>query len=186
MPSHQKKKIMFAWLVFFLGAFIVFMVGLLFYFGLGIYIADSQENSYVVLYRLFKVSVVVFAICFCIHRTSAFLANLKVVRHMNTAVMASQSFMHMSVLGFTNSLSGLYVTGELQSILSNLFATGIPFLICFTILIVVVYFLPSMIAFNRNHSSRLAILVINLFLGWSLVGWFIALIWSGVGQHKST
>ena len=40
------------------------------------------------------------------------------------------------------------------------------------------YFLPSFVAFNRGHHNRKAILVLNLFLGWSGLGWIIALIWS--------
>ncbi len=40
------------------------------------------------------------------------------------------------------------------------------------------YFLPSMIAIFRGHRNALGLLVLNLFLGWTLVGWVIALVWS--------
>lgn len=39
------------------------------------------------------------------------------------------------------------------------------------------YFLPSMIAFGRRHPQRMAILAVNLFFGWTLLGWFIAITW---------
>jgi hypothetical protein len=40
------------------------------------------------------------------------------------------------------------------------------------------YFLPSIIALARNKRDALAIFLLNLFLGWSVIGWFVALIWS--------
>ena len=44
-----------------------------------------------------------------------------------------------------------------------------------------IYFLPSIIALARGHLSTLAIFLLNLFLGWTLLGWLIALIWSCTG-----
>ena len=47
------------------------------------------------------------------------------------------------------------------------------------ILAFVAYFLPSIIAIDiREHQSRKAIFVVNLFLGWTLLGWIVALAWS--------
>jgi hypothetical protein len=39
-------------------------------------------------------------------------------------------------------------------------------------------FLPSIIAFGRRHHNRYAILALNVLLGWTLVGWAVALVWS--------
>jgi Superinfection immunity protein len=44
------------------------------------------------------------------------------------------------------------------------------------------YFLPTVIALSRGHLSGLAIFLLNLFLGWTLIGWLIALIWSFTGN----
>ena len=41
-----------------------------------------------------------------------------------------------------------------------------------------IYVLPSIVAFNRTHQNRVAILWLNILLGWSLVGWVIALVWA--------
>lgn len=41
-----------------------------------------------------------------------------------------------------------------------------------------VYFLPCIIAGGRAHPNGTGIFVLNLFLGWSLLGWVVALIWS--------
>jgi len=40
------------------------------------------------------------------------------------------------------------------------------------------YFLPTFIAHVRGHNNTLAIGVLNLILGWSFIGWCVALIWA--------
>ena len=40
------------------------------------------------------------------------------------------------------------------------------------------YFLPAAIAFYRKRANTGAIFALNLFLGWSLIGWVIALVWA--------
>ena len=40
---------------------------------------------------------------------------------------------------------------------------------------VLVYFLPSIVAWNRQVRNFGSVLAINLFLGWTLVGWVVAL-----------
>lgn len=42
-------------------------------------------------------------------------------------------------------------------------------------LIVILYLLPSIVASVRQHHQAGSITVINLFLGWTLVFWVIAL-----------
>lgn len=44
--------------------------------------------------------------------------------------------------------------------------------------LIILYFLPSYIANKRRHRNFWPILVLNLFLGWIVIGWIIALIWS--------
>jgi len=46
------------------------------------------------------------------------------------------------------------------------------------ILIVAFYFLPTLIAFIRQHKNKLAIFLLNLLLGWTVLGWVISLVWS--------
>ena len=46
------------------------------------------------------------------------------------------------------------------------------------IIILCLYFLPAIIASRRRHNNGGAITVLNLFLGWTLLGWIIALIWA--------
>ena len=40
----------------------------------------------------------------------------------------------------------------------------------------VLYFLPAIIAALRHTHNATGILILNIFLGWTVVGWFVALI----------
>ncbi|MBA4033548.1 MAG: hypothetical protein C0480_02935 [Bradyrhizobium sp.] len=42
------------------------------------------------------------------------------------------------------------------------------------------YFLPCIIALNRGHQAAPPIFIVNLFLGWSLLGWVGALVWAAM------
>lgn len=44
--------------------------------------------------------------------------------------------------------------------------------------LLVLYVLPTIIAAWRDHRNGVAILIINVFLGWTLVGWVVALEWA--------
>jgi len=46
------------------------------------------------------------------------------------------------------------------------------------ILIGAVYFIPTIIANNKDKKNTQAIFLVNLLLGWTFIGWFVALIWS--------
>ncbi len=43
-------------------------------------------------------------------------------------------------------------------------------------IVVCIYFLPTIISHNKKHTLGIAIL--NLFLGWTFLGWVGALIWA--------
>jgi hypothetical protein len=40
------------------------------------------------------------------------------------------------------------------------------------------YFLPTILAFARNKRDTTAILLLNMFLGWTMIGWVVALVWA--------
>lgn len=44
--------------------------------------------------------------------------------------------------------------------------------------IITIYFIPSLVANKRQHPNENPIVMLNLFLGWTLLGWVAALIWS--------
>ena len=42
----------------------------------------------------------------------------------------------------------------------------------------VLYFLPAILAFARSKRDAVSILILNIFLGWTAIGWVIALVWA--------
>lgn len=46
-----------------------------------------------------------------------------------------------------------------------------------------IYFLPGIVATLRGHPNALAIWVLNVFLGWTFIGWVIALVWAVLRQR---
>ena len=45
-------------------------------------------------------------------------------------------------------------------------------------ILIAIYMLPTIIARKRHHRNASAIGVLNIFLGWTLLGWVAALVWS--------
>ncbi len=50
--------------------------------------------------------------------------------------------------------------------------------ITFFLFSLALYFLPTIIAIARKQPNALAIFVLNFFLGWTFIGWVVALVWS--------
>lgn len=45
-------------------------------------------------------------------------------------------------------------------------------------MIAVVYFIPTITAERRHKRNAAAIAVLNVFLGWTFIGWVVALVWA--------
>jgi hypothetical protein len=52
----------------------------------------------------------------------------------------------------------------------------------FSILGLALYFLPTIIAAVRRCKSILGIVLVNIFTGWTFIGWVVSLVWSLVGS----
>ena len=66
---------------------------------------------------------------------------------------------------------------------SNLFGgiVGIGLLLIWLVMIVIggaLYFLPTIIAAKRSHPHTAGIVLVNIFLGWTFLGWIGSLIWA--------
>ena len=46
------------------------------------------------------------------------------------------------------------------------------------------YFLPTMVALARDHRNAVAIFVLNLLLGWTLIGWVAAIVWACAADRR--
>lgn len=42
----------------------------------------------------------------------------------------------------------------------------------------IIYFAPTFVAAKRAHPNGTSIALLNIFLGWTFIGWLVALIWS--------
>jgi hypothetical protein len=57
--------------------------------------------------------------------------------------------------------------------------------ILFVGLAAVLYFLPLWVAAARGCKAGAGIGVVNLFLGWTFIGWVVALAWAACGETKA-
>ncbi len=48
----------------------------------------------------------------------------------------------------------------------------------FVLIGIAIYFIPSIVAFNRHVEPRVAILLLNIFFGWTFLVWVAMLIWA--------
>ena len=44
------------------------------------------------------------------------------------------------------------------------------------VLILVVYFIPTIVYYRKKNNA--GVIILNLFLGWTFIGWVAALIWA--------
>ena len=52
--------------------------------------------------------------------------------------------------------------------------------------VIVIYILPTLIAFGREHPRRQDVLVLNLLLGWTLIGWVGVFLWASLARTEDT
>jgi hypothetical protein len=56
--------------------------------------------------------------------------------------------------------------------------------ITFLVIVFAVYFFPWIVAAIKENRNTTAIAVLNLFLGWTLIGWVIALVWACTNEKS--
>ncbi|MDO9465196.1 MAG: superinfection immunity protein [bacterium] len=54
---------------------------------------------------------------------------------------------------------------------------GVFYCICFLI-----YFIPTFVAFSRDHENKGWITLVNIIIGWTGLGWLAVLLWAGLGN----
>lgn len=73
-------------------------------------------------------------------------------------------------------------SSQLGQVLTGAF--GIIAALTLMVLALGFYFLPAIVAWQRSHRNTAAILVLNLLLGWTLLGWALALVWAVYQEKK--
>jgi len=53
-----------------------------------------------------------------------------------------------------------------------------------TLILLAVYGLPSIIAIASGKQNAAAIVILNLLLGWTLLGWIAALVWAAMAEPE--
>jgi Superinfection immunity protein len=73
------------------------------------------------------------------------------------------------------AIFALHEYGEEPEMLSAFVALGTLVGFAFALALL---FLPTLIAKSRNHPNALPIFLVNLFVGWTFIGWVISLVWA--------
>ncbi len=60
---------------------------------------------------------------------------------------------------------------------------GLDFAAGYSFALSLLFFLPAILAFLLSHSRRWAILILLFTLGWTGLGWLVALIWALSGRR---
>jgi hypothetical protein len=77
--------------------------------------------------------------------------------------------------GVGGSLGGNIYNTAKEREMEAIIIIGIPML----------YFLPAIVAGFRDHRNTGAVFVLNLLLGWTFIGWVIALVWAMTNGGKN-
>lgn len=75
-----------------------------------------------------------------------------------------------------NGLFMQYLSGKSARTEENM--DGSALMVLMIIVGIIVYFIPTVVALARARVNKGAIFCMNLFLGWSFIGWVVALIWA--------
>ena len=52
------------------------------------------------------------------------------------------------------------------------------------LLILLLYMLPTLIAYARDIRRRRTLAVLNIVAGWTLIGWIVAFLWARMAQSQ--
>ena len=64
------------------------------------------------------------------------------------------------------------------SLVTLLILSLLVFLISWMFIVIIIYFIPTIIAVIRKHQNIIPICILNIFLGWTILGWIASLAWS--------
>lgn len=94
-------------------------------------------------------------------------------RKIPAALRRAAEFLLALIVGIAALLAGFWAVAAFENGAGNL-AAGLYLLLAGGAL----YFLPTFAAQHRAHPQATGIFVLNLVLGWTFLGWAIALVWA--------
>lgn len=50
--------------------------------------------------------------------------------------------------------------------------------------VIAFYMLPSLFALARHHRNKVPLMIVNLFFGWTILGWIACLAWAFSAQPE--
>lgn len=71
------------------------------------------------------------------------------------------------------------------AIISILYIASNCAYILFWLLLLPLYFVPSIVARKKKHKYRLQIYLLNILLGFTYVGWVLSLIWATINDKNT-
>lgn len=60
------------------------------------------------------------------------------------------------------------------------------FLVACVLFLLVITFLPWIVAMSRNHKNATPILVLSLLVGWSVIGFAVCLVWALMADQEAS
>jgi hypothetical protein len=64
-------------------------------------------------------------------------------------------------------------------------AAGGIFALALLLLLIPLYLLPTIVAVKKNRRQMTAIFILNLLLGWTIIGWAGAMVWAFIEDRPA-
>ncbi len=58
------------------------------------------------------------------------------------------------------------------------------FMVLFGGMVLLINFIPAIVAANRKHQQLAPLFIINLFFGWTVLGWVLCFAWAFAAKPK--
>lgn len=84
-------------------------------------------------------------------------------------------------------INTIHITGDkMFEDFINLIGLYIPYdyIVRVSVVAFLVYFVPTIIVFSRGHRNEMSIVLLNILLGWTIIGWVASLIWACTGERS--
>ena len=62
----------------------------------------------------------------------------------------------------------------------------IKIFLTYWVVLLLIYLFPYFVEILRKHRNSKYILILNLFLGWTIIGWAVSLVWAFTIDHPAT